>query len=43
MAMGNKKLLDVEGIDQSGHFTCREHPAAFNARLRAFIEGLHGN
>ena len=26
-------------FNQSGHFTYREHPAAFNATLHAFIEG----
>jgi len=26
-------------INESGHFTYREHPAAFNATLHAFIEG----
>jgi len=30
-------------FNQSGHFTYREHPAAFNACLHAFIEGVQGN
>lgn len=30
-------------FNQSGHFTYREHPAAFNATLHAFIEGVRGN
>lgn len=30
-------------FNQSGHFTYREHPAAFNACLHAFIEGTQAN
>lgn len=30
-------------LNQSGHFTYREHPKAFNAALHGFIEGVSGN
>jgi pimeloyl-ACP methyl ester carboxylesterase len=30
-------------FNQSGHFTYREHPEAFNACLHAFIDGTRGN
>lgn len=38
-ARESKAQLNV--FNQSGHFTYREHPKAFNACLHAFIEGTH--
>ncbi|MBT5047437.1 MAG: alpha/beta hydrolase [Rhodospirillaceae bacterium] len=43
MIAARERQAQLNVFNESGHFTYREHPTAFNACLHAFIEGAQSN